>query len=72
MCKCQVQNNYPLIYHYSKRIHVPYFHSLKYIKKKKMNTENTKFYLQVLQAQSTEKQGMSLGEMLLQCFQVPL
>lgn len=37
-----------------------------------MNTENTKFYLQVLQTQSTEKQGMSLGEMLLQCFQVPL
>lgn len=73
MCKCQVQNNYPLIYHYSKRIHVPYFHSLKKtFKKIVMNTENTKFYLQVLQTQSTEKQGMSLGEMLLQCFQVPL
>lgn len=37
MYKCQVQNNYPLIYHYSKRIHVPYFHSLKKTFKKNSN-----------------------------------
>lgn len=52
-------------------MHLPHLYSLKNIahkKKKVLNTENLNFYLQVLQTQSTEKQGMSLGEMLLQCF----
>lgn len=54
-------------------MHLPHLYSLKKVHKKKkvLNTENMNFYLQVLQTQSTEKQGMSLGEMLLQCFQVP-
>lgn len=51
-------------------MHLPHLYSLKKVHKKKkvLNTENMNFYLQVLQTQSTEKQGMSLGEMLLQCF----
>lgn len=48
-------------------MHLPHLYSLKKVHKKK-KVLNMNFYLQVLQTQSTEKQGMSLGEMLLQCF----